>query len=251
MKHLYRTILLPLLALCSMLSLSSCYFNSAGHIFDEAYHGSAVFASDIEVGDTVYRWESDQTYYVELPRYRYDTPIITQYPDDDQKSSEKKLTRLKGEWELVRIPEDFAMYLTGQSGGPSAPSYMQPESLRSDFKQLATGFRVVRTPSEYMHTYTYESPNAVGWYMLGILDWLCIDLPMTCMENSLAATIAVVGAAEKAKKSGSSYSSSYSSGSSSGGGTCGVCGGRGYTFGGSTSNPTPVGCGACGGSGRR
>ncbi len=214
MKPFPRTLLLLLAFSCSLL-LNSCYFNSAGHIFDNASHTSAVFASDIEIGDYVYRWESNQNHYVELPRYRYDTPIITQYPDDDQGSNSRELTALKGETVMVRIPVEFANYLTGELWGTTTPSYMEPEDLSSTFKSRATQIPIVRKPEEYRHVFTYTSPNAAGWYMLGILDWLCIDLPITCLENCMAGAVAFCGAAKKLENSSSSSGSSYSSSGSS------------------------------------
>ena len=56
--------------------------------------------------------------------------------------------------------------------------------------------------------------SAAPWlYAAGVLDWLCVDLPITCVENALLITgcAAAIGGAMQ------SSANSYSSGSSSSG----------------------------------
>lgn len=38
----------------------------------------------------------------------------------------------------------------------------------------------------FTRLYKHTSSAAALWYTLGVFDWLCVDLPITCVENSLA-----------------------------------------------------------------
>ncbi len=162
---------------------NSCYFNSAGHIFDKASHKAAVNMADLTSGSNIY--VDGDSYYVELPRYRAGKPILTQYYVDDE-TERKEVLKPTGDTTMVEIPQNYAMYLTGQNNAPATPGYMQKsEEAPDDIKKRSLTLTTVRTPEAARHDFRYSSPNAAGWYTLGVLDWLCVDLPVTCVENSL------------------------------------------------------------------
>ncbi len=212
MKRINRFFSLPVLAPLALVSLESCYFNSAGHIFDKASHQEAMVTADIKPGTHVYRYPND-TYYVELPRYRYDKPIITQYPDDDQGERKNRLTPIKGETVMAEIPKDYAMYLTGRASGPRTTPPLTTVRMTEEDKQSCSLLPVVRKPETEVFRYPYKSPNALGWYTLGVLDWLCVDLPVTCLENGLTVGVGAAYALSKIKSQ--SASASYGGGGGS------------------------------------
>lgn len=164
--------------------LTGCYFNSAGYIFDKAEYRASVNTADAQAGSVVYR-DSADNYYVELPRYRYDRPVKLNYFFlDDEKREPKRTTT--GQTDMFRIPQDFAMYLTGSAGSPSTPSYMRLVEDADAIKAKSSTLPIVRPGESSEKRYTYNSPNAAWWYTAGVFEWLIVDLPMTCIENSLS-----------------------------------------------------------------
>lgn len=192
--------------------LSNCYFNSAGHIFDKASYDALTSTADIRPGDLLYC--DGGRYYVELPRYRWDYPVRTQYSAFDDEEERKKTLTKKNDYELVEIPEDYAMYLAGKRNQPTTPSFMKrignyPEAI----KKRSQTYKIARTPKETLCHFHYNSPSSFGWYTLGVLDWLCVDLPITCTENALVAAVfagLVLSAAENPSMMNSSSKSSHS-----------------------------------------
>lgn len=168
--------------------LSNCYFNSAGHIFDKASYDALTTTADLRPGHTLYC--DGGRYYVELPRYRWDYPVRTQYSAfKDKEERQKKLTK-KNDYELVEIPEDYAMYLIGKRNQPTAPSFMKRIGNNTEaIKKRSQTYKIARTPKETLCHFHYNSPSSFGWYTLGVLDWLCVDLPITCTENALVAAL--------------------------------------------------------------
>ncbi len=172
--------------------LNSCYFNSAGHLFDKASHESAVYLADITPGSKVYA--DDSHCYIELPRYRVGAPVVTQYSifekekSDAQKQAEANWRHKTGDTTMVTIPLDFAMYLVGKSDSPDLPSCMnRVDEAPEDVKKRCQSFPIVRTPqAAARHKFEYSSPAAPLWYTLGALEWLCVDFPISCVENCLA-----------------------------------------------------------------
>ncbi len=249
MKHTLKPLMMPFLAFMFVLCLNSCYFNSAGHIFDKASHQAVLYASDIKEGDKVY-CSQDGNYYVELPRYRFDEPVTTWYPKKE--SDTIQLKKIEGETVMTRIPADYAMYLTGQAKSPQTPSSLTPSKLSAAEKQQCSQLTVTQTTTNEMlkaspnpaHIYQYRSPNAFGWYTLGVLDWLCVDLPITCTANGLTLGLAALELAteyqlEKNKADMERIRNSPAPTLR----TCGACEGRGTVVGRGT-------CSNCGGSGR-
>lgn len=192
--------------------LSSCYFNSAGHIFDKASYNAVTNTADIRPGHTLYVDEG--CYYVELPRYRYDVPIRTQYSVFKDAPERKKVLRKKNDSELMQIPEDYAMYLIGKRSQPTTPSFMKRVTSGAEvIKKRAKTYQIARSPQETLSHFRYDSPSSFGWYCLGVLDWLCVDLPVTCTENALVAGL-FAGMVLSAAENPSSLSSRSKSSSS-------------------------------------
>ena len=171
------------LAVVASLGLSSCYFNSAGHLFDKAGYSAKAKSEDAKPGQYVYT--DGSKYYVELPRYRVGKPIKTQYSVGKKDDRQEKV-RATGGTDVFEIPADFAMYLTGQRKSPSTPSAMTRVE-----KDIITTTATIKLPIVFPGgassvDYKYSSGAAAWWYTAGIFDWLCVDLPITCVENSLA-----------------------------------------------------------------
>lgn len=167
------------------LVLNSCYFNSAGHLFDKASYNAVATTIGVDKGQMMYT--DGQECYIDVPLFRYDKKVTTQYSvfkEKDAASAEKVLTP-KG-IRTVKIPGDFAMYLVGEASSPRKPDYMIPVS--DSVKRDCAAIPIVRKPQEHRVEFRYRSPGAWGYYTLGVLDWLCVDLPVTCVENSLAIT---------------------------------------------------------------
>ena len=167
------------------LVLSSCYFNSTGHIFDAASHNAAVKLSDMQVGQAI--WYDGSNYYTYLPRYRYDTEVITQYSAGGLRDSDgrKNLTHTQ-EQQFVKISPELAAYLQGSGNTPPPYSTMEPadEAVKETCSTTYTATRGV--PDETLREYRYRSSAAPWLYTAGVFNWLCVDLPITCVENSLA-----------------------------------------------------------------
>ncbi len=219
MKHGTHTLLLQMAAVLSLFLLNSCYFNSAGHILDNASYKAAVDMADAKPGKSVY---TDGThYYIELPRYKAGKPVKTQYSilDQEQEKPRTDQLRLTSEHTLVRIPEDYALYLTGQSQTPAKPSSVTPVNKDEDeIKQRCRKLAVTRQPEADLTLFPYKSAWPGGWQMLAALDWLCVDLPITCVENSLmicGITLYAICEGAQGSSSGTSASTNTSSASTS------------------------------------
>ncbi len=189
MKRTYRATGVLLTAATALSTLNSCYFNSAGHIFAKASRPEAVKLSDITAGSYVYNRGGN--YFVELPRYKTGKPVKTQYNALEDDDREEQFQRVYGETAPVSISHELAMYLTGQSGSEQAPrsdgAYVITDwGNWESYEKQCSRMNVTRSlPNGQAVPYRYKSPNAVWWYTLGAFDWLCVDLPMTCVENSL------------------------------------------------------------------
>lgn len=190
------------------LSQTSCYFNSAGHIFDKASHQAAVCVDDAKADGTQYVYEHEGEYYIELPRYRFDAPVQTQISLYNQASDKKEL-ELKGK-EMYKIPSDFAKYLMGKASSPKVPKNITAIDNDDEIKAVATTYPIRKNAGTEYFTYEYKSPNAGWYYTLGVFDWLCVDLPITCAENAIFGCMAIC-AAGQTNSSGSSSTSTKSS----------------------------------------
>lgn len=184
MKSSLRTLTsATVLLLCA--TLNSCYFNSAGHLFEKASYRAAADVTDLKPGDAVYC--KDGEYYIELQRYRFGKAIRTQY-DAFETAPMNPATKHKldaDDVDMFKIPADYAMYLTGQAEAPVEPSFFERTDDADDIKQGASTLTVSRAPEKYEYFYHHTSPAAALWYTAGALDWLCVDLPVTCLENTL------------------------------------------------------------------
>jgi len=171
---------------CFACLLSSCYFNSAGHIFDNASYRAVNDMADLKPGDHVY--SDGSNYYVELPRYRFGKKVRTQMSVFG-KANFAARTPIKGETDMVQIPADYAAYLTGRSG--SLPQSItlagagDAEKVKSSGLTTQTVVKTATLGDQGLRYFNHQSPNSAWWYTLGAFDWLCVDLPMTCLENSL------------------------------------------------------------------
>ena len=167
-----------------MLALNSCYFNSTGHIFDAASHNAAVKLSDVQVGQTVYSDGTD--YYTYLPRYRYDTKVVTQYSAGGLRDSDgRKVLTNEQDQQFVKISPDLANYMRGVGSTPPVGIVDAADESLKDI--CTTSFTTTRSiPDSTPREYRYRSPSAPWLYTAGVFNWLCVDLPITCVENSLA-----------------------------------------------------------------
>ncbi len=201
MKHLQQTTSLLLAATLALSSLNSCYFNSAGHLFDKASHKEAVNTFEMKPGHYLYYNINNGYFFLELPRYKTAKPISTQYDPLSLCSNMSKIrysehiVKVPGERITVRISRKFAMYLLGEGDTSYHPTasdmaVVQNQELNKNLCQVYT---IRRSPGSLIKNYTYQSPNRIGWVSLGVLDWLCVDLPITCVENSLALAFTIVG----------------------------------------------------------
>ena len=173
------------IGLLMMLSLNSCWFNSAGAFFREGSYDARSDIVDIAPGQYVYT--NGRGYYVELPRYRVAKEYKVLYTPHDEEERPVEVTRTSDS-DLYQIPADFAMYLIGQANYPDRPSDINrvlpgdEDELRAS---LTRKYTIVRPKSgnSFRYDFEYDSPNAAWWYTGGVFEALCIDLPMSVALN--------------------------------------------------------------------
>ena len=176
------------------LALNSCYFNSAGFITDAASHQALMSTGDLTQGQCVYTNGTD--YYVEMPHYRFDSPVRLQYKWLWEKvnrdfynihetyDTSARCTEKSGKV-MLQVPADFGRFLTGESTAPFAPDGMVKMAEDPDAVRKMTRKPVVQIPSYDTFKYEYTSPNS-GWlYTAAVFDWLVVDLPITLTQNAL------------------------------------------------------------------
>ena len=172
-----------LLSILACLSVTGCYFNSAGDLIQRAGYEAGVNSEDAVAGKYVLTDGSD--YYVELPRYMMEKEARIRY-DITEKDTRKPGPHKTGQSSLVQIPADFAMYLTGKAEGPTTPASMTPVKNESQVRRTATTrLPIVKKGDSSLQKFRYSSPNAPWLYTAAAFDWLCIDLPFTLIGNSL------------------------------------------------------------------
>ena len=181
--NIIRTIVGTLLTGSVGLGLCSCYFNSAGHIFDAASHDARVKMADLQAHTEQYVYTNGNDYYVELPRYRVGKPVKTQYNAFKEDTRTYQL-KMEGT-ELCRIPAEFGLYLIGQRADTVSPKGIDIAENPDKVKDSCSRYLIVRNGGSGAVDYKYTSPNAAWLYTAGAFDWLCVDLPITCVENSL------------------------------------------------------------------
>jgi ankyrin repeat protein len=175
-------VVFPMLAL----ALNSCYFNSSGHIFDAASHNAAVRPSDAKAGHKL--WYDGHSYYTYLPRYRYDEKVVTQYSVGgvDDSDGKKHLT-LTDDKQFVKLSPSLADYMLGKSQDSSGCAYPADADIADT---CSTGYSVTQSVTDdRLCEFKYTSGAAPLWYTLGALNVVCVDIPVTCVENSLASVV--------------------------------------------------------------
>ena len=189
-KHLLSTIALA----GTSFVLSSCYSNTSGMIFDKASYNAGVKASDIKSGQTLY--SDGQNYYTYVPRYRYDMPsyfhnyvgsyCIPDIPVKEglgivKKSNKPELSE-KGT-QLVQLQPEYAQYLLGKGPAPAASTLT---AVDKDVLQkcMARESTTIAGSDTTLQQFDYSSPNAFWLYTAGVFDFLCVDIPFTCIGNA-------------------------------------------------------------------
>ena len=256
-----------------MVNMSS-QLNTAGHIFDKAKYDAIVSTDNIKGKGGHLVYSDGDNHYIVVSRYRYDVPVTTQYNAFAGATKKSKKRTFKGT-SVVKIPENYARYLTGKAQTPKKPEFMHPVS-DGVLKKCSTTKPIVRTPLLCEHEFQYTSPGAIGYYTLGVLDWLCVDLPVSCVESTLATTVVMLASLDTTKNglytntsnssslagyggynntystsSYDSYSGSYTSRSTGSSAMynqtttsdCTRCNGKGYVSG--SYGVGPVDCPAC------
>lgn len=160
---------------------SGCYFNSAGHLFRNAAYDAQVDTT--HMGKYVYY--DGTNYYAEFMRFRVGKKVVTQY-DALNKKKKYEIECVPKGLELCRISKNFASYLINGKGESSSGEIKIMEGNQERLKEGCSILPVKATPEPSRISYRYKSPNAIWYYLAGSLDWLCVDLPVTCIENSLA-----------------------------------------------------------------
>lgn len=212
---------------CSLL-LNSCYFNSAGHIFDKASYQAASVTRELEANKNQVVYTDGEDYYVELTRFRMGDPVKTQYSAFDQESEDSAPKLEARGKDMFQIPKDFAMYLTGKAKGPDVPKEMTRIENADWIKSSCTTMPIVKNAGKYAEVWQQKSSAAPWLYMAGGLDWLCVDLPITLVENTLvvagvATAIPVMMFVESQQKNSRAYQNRGNHGTD----TCSTCGGDG------------------------
>lgn len=160
------------------------------YIFRQARYKASANSADTQIGQSVYSYRGE--YFVELPRYRQVEKKRKKRIDLKEKTASTEM-RLTNGTSMMRIPEDFAMYLTGRAKAPTTPLYMIPAE--DDTDTVKTGERMPITCSggSSSHEFDYRSPNAALWYTLGTIDLICIDVPIATTIIALYAAISYRG----------------------------------------------------------
>lgn len=181
-------------ALLCMSMFNSCYFNSAGHIVRAASYNATVDTGELKANSgSVYT--DGVCYYVEMMRYRFEKPVTTQYSafDTDSKPKTPQMTAMGRQ--MYRIDADFADYLTGRSSSYGSSKPVAVSESKESIAARCTAMPITRTANSTRHDYQHSSPAAFWLYTAAGFDWLCVDLPVTCVENSLViAGAATLGA---------------------------------------------------------
>ncbi len=225
----------------STLVLNSCYFNSAQSVMAQASYPAVVDSSDIVVGQTIYYDGED--YYTYVPRFRYDYEIQTvhsafpAFQSLSETDGKKHYTRMGQQF--VEVPNDLAQYLIYGTGSSSGNLIPVSERWKAYCDRTYT---VNYKPTQLIYHFDYEDPNAGWYYIAGIFDWLCVDLPMTCALTCAGTAIVfcTFGAVAKSAKNSYDYVGPIS------GDKCGGCQGTGTMYTGLGILP----CNACNGTGR-
>lgn len=171
------SVLLPML-------LGSCYFNSTASLYDKAGYEARANTADLNAAARPVVYQNGVNYYIELPRYRYGTPLRMQHSLFEQSVPEPACAEARG-MAMYLIPKDFALYLTGQGPAVASVSGMKEVPDAEEIKMLSRQIPVVKPAGENVVNYTYESPAAMWLRMVAPLNWLLVDVPVTVVENGV------------------------------------------------------------------
>lgn len=198
-----------LLPLCC-LALSSCYFNSAGHIINAGSYTAKVKTDSLKPGQVVY--QKGNHYYTELARYRNDKEVRTQYSAFDDNS--RKMDCSYAGKQMCEIPAAYAQYITGQSGVSVSPNYLHPVDNGDEIMKTGTKLPIVRLGEHKEKVFEYRSSNLPWLWTAAAFDWLCVDLPITCVENAMLPVLGLMISYQAHKETSQYYNytpSSYNS----------------------------------------
>lgn len=172
--------IIQLFAICiALISLSSCYINTAEHIwslggYDAIYQPQAQGACVLEYKDK---------FYVKMRRLK--EPITTHYRMDEQQSGKPALEDT-GEVDVFKIDPLYAAYLLGDDTlGPTKLTRVTDEDEADEILSRSTKHPIERTIPTHKEHWTSGGVAPV-WYSLAVLDWLCIDFPASIVESTLA-----------------------------------------------------------------
>lgn len=180
MRSQYRAIVA---ALCLPGLLNSCYFNSTARLYDSAEYEARANAADLNSMPNPVVYQNGSSYYIELPRYRYGRPLQLQYSVFDQEQAPEPCLEPRGTG-VYRIPEELALYLTGQGGKVTELFRLEEVPDAEEIKQLSRRMPVVKRMAERHVHYTYHSPDATWLRVAAPFNWLLVDVPVTVAENA-------------------------------------------------------------------
>lgn len=173
MKKIILTLLVTLLT-------SGCYLNTASHI--SALGGYDATYKPNKEAPIVYKKESN--YYIEMDRYK--KPIVTQY-NLYKNQKPRPLLENTGERDFFRIDSAYASYLMGGAGAAN-PTVLERVKDSDDVDDILYSGEKIPTKNAVAleHKERWSSSVAPLWYSLAGLDWLCVDFPVTIVENTLS-----------------------------------------------------------------
>lgn len=180
MRSQYRAIVA---ALCLPGLLNSCYFNSTARLYDSAEYEARANAADLNTMPNPVVYQNGNSYYIELPRYRYGRPLRLHRSVFDQEQSSGPCLEARGTG-MFRIPEDLALYLTGKGGKMTDMFRLEEVPDAGEIKQLSRRMPVVKRMAERHVHYTYHSPDATWLRVAAPFNWLLVDVPVTVAENA-------------------------------------------------------------------
>ena len=85
---------------------------------------------------------------------------------------------------MFRIPEELALYLTGQGGQMNEMFSLEEVPEAEEIKQLSRRMPVVKRVAERHVHYTYHSSDAAWLRVAAPFNWLLVDVPVTVAENA-------------------------------------------------------------------
>lgn len=169
--------------LCVLGLLNSCYFNSTARLYDRAEFSARANAHDLNTMPDPVVYQNGNSYYIELPRYRYGTPLRLHRSVFEQEQASEPILEARGTG-MFRIPAELALYLTGQGGKMNEMFSLVEVAGTEEIKLLSRRIPVVKRVVERQVDYTYQSPDAMWLRVAAPFNWLLVDVPVTVVENA-------------------------------------------------------------------